>query len=83
LLAPEHVSELSGFTRRFFRHLFSRFPPGTVLVFDNFQEGAESGLPAILRDACDEIPSGINLLVLSRTEPPLLSRSWKRAKPWA
>jgi ATP/maltotriose-dependent transcriptional regulator MalT/DNA-binding SARP family transcriptional activator len=70
LLAAEHLSDLTGFTRRFFRQLFSALPQGTALVFDNFQEASESGLSTILRDACAEIPQGINVLVVSRTEPP-------------
>lgn len=70
LLAPEHLSDLPGFARRFFRQMFTRLAPGTVVVFDNFQEASDSGLSAILRDACAETPQGMNVVVVSRTEPP-------------
>jgi LuxR family maltose regulon positive regulatory protein len=40
LLTPEYPADLPGFTRRFFRALYVRLPPGAVLVLDNFQEAA-------------------------------------------
>jgi ATP/maltotriose-dependent transcriptional regulator MalT len=69
-LAPEHLSDLPGFARRFFRQLFARYADGAILVFDNFQEVAEPGLTSILREACAETPPCANIMVLSRTEPP-------------
>jgi ATP/maltotriose-dependent transcriptional regulator MalT/DNA-binding SARP family transcriptional activator len=71
LLASEHRSDLADFSRRFFRYLFSQLPAGVVLVLDNFQEAADSGLSVIVRDACAEIPPGMNLVVISRCEPSL------------
>jgi LuxR family maltose regulon positive regulatory protein len=71
LLTPELLSELSGFSRRFFRELFGRMPRPAVLVLDNYQEvPARSSFHSILRDAVEELPEGLCIMVLSRTEPP-------------
>ena len=40
LLLSEHLPDLTGFTRRFFRDLCGRLPAGSVLVLDNYQEVA-------------------------------------------
>lgn len=66
---PEHGLDLPAFTRLFFRQYFAAIEPGTIVVFDNFQEAAEAGLAAILRDAQGEIPDGITIMVISRVEP--------------
>jgi LuxR family transcriptional regulator, maltose regulon positive regulatory protein len=71
LLTPEYLADLPGFCRRFFRALFERMPANAALVLDNFQEaGAGSPLHEIVRDALAEIRDGLNLIVLSRTDPP-------------
>jgi LuxR family maltose regulon positive regulatory protein len=70
LLSAEHMSDLGGFTRRFFRQLFSRFTGRAVVVLDNFQEASESGLASILSNACLEIPRGVTVLIVSRNHPP-------------
>jgi ATP/maltotriose-dependent transcriptional regulator MalT/DNA-binding SARP family transcriptional activator len=70
LLLPEHLSDLTGFTRRFFRRLFSSLPEGAVLVLDNFQEADEAQLAPVVLAASAEVPHGSNILVLSRCDPP-------------
>jgi LuxR family maltose regulon positive regulatory protein len=71
LLTPEYLPDLSGFTRRFFRQLFARLQPSSVLVFDNYHTvPLASVLHAIMRDALEEVPDGICVIVTSRTEPP-------------
>ena len=71
LLMPEHLNDLSRFTRRFFRELYNRLPIPSALVLDNYQEvGAESAFHAVIETALEEIPAGINLIVVSRAEPP-------------
>jgi len=76
VLVAEHLTDLRLFTQRFFRHLFGLLPHSSVLVLDNFQEAAESGLSAILRSACAEIPEGINVIAISRTAPaPVLAEA--------
>jgi len=39
-LTPEYLHDIPGFTRRFFRELFSRLPNPSMLVLDNLQEVA-------------------------------------------
>ncbi len=71
LLTAEYVSDLGGFGRRFFRDLFARMPRPSVLVLDNYQEtAASSSLHAIFREAFEEIPEGVNVIIISREPPP-------------
>lgn len=71
LLTPEYLPDLTGFTRRFFRTLLASVPATTVLVLDNYQEAApESIFHTIIQGAVAEFPAGINLLAISRTDPP-------------
>ncbi len=68
---PQVLLDLRGYSRRFFRELFSRLRAQAVLVFDNFEEAsAAPALVEILRAASDEIPHRSNLIVISRTDPP-------------
>ena len=68
LLTPEYFLDVAGFSRRFFRELFSRVPEGTCIVLDNQQEAGEA-INKILVAAVAEIPRGMNLLVISREQP--------------
>ena len=71
LLTPEHLGDVAGFSRRYFRELFSRLPEGSTLVLDNCQEvPAEQPFHELLAEAVDEVPPGITLLVASRRDPP-------------
>lgn len=71
LLTPEYLPDLRGFARRFFRDLFARLGPDTVLVLDNFQEAAEgSAFQRVWAEALAQLPDGVNAVVLSRAEPP-------------
>jgi ATP/maltotriose-dependent transcriptional regulator MalT/DNA-binding SARP family transcriptional activator len=71
LLAPEYLADMEGFTRRFFRELFSRLPPLCMLVFDNYHVvPAASVLHEIMRTAIDEVPSDAAIIITSRLEPP-------------
>jgi ATP/maltotriose-dependent transcriptional regulator MalT/DNA-binding SARP family transcriptional activator len=73
LLTPEHLADLSGFSRRFFRELYARLPRPAVLVLDDSQEVlAESTFHALLVDSASEIPEGLNVILISRGEPPSL-----------
>src|SRR5215510_12799443 len=38
LLTPEYLPDLEGFARKFFRELYARLGPSSVVVFDNHQE---------------------------------------------
>lgn len=71
LLAPEHGGDLEGFARRFFRALFARLDSDAAMVLDNFQEVADddAGFHRLVKAAVGEIPPGITVFVLSRSEP--------------
>lgn len=69
LLTPEYLSDLEGFTRRFFREFLGRLPRGGCLVLDNFQEVREDSVfHQVLRMGLREIPPERNLIIISRTE---------------
>ena len=71
LLTPEFQQDLDGFSRRFFRELFARLPERALLVLDNVQEvPAASSFQIVLEALLEEIPEGINVLCISRTDPP-------------
>jgi ATP/maltotriose-dependent transcriptional regulator MalT len=70
-LTPEHLPGLMTFTRRFFEELYRRMGAPAIWVLDNYQEvPADSPLHEVLRVACESLPDGIRVVVLSRTEPP-------------
>ncbi len=71
LLTPEYLPDLPGFARRFFRQLYSLLPATATLVLDNYQEvDAGSIFHGVMQEALAELRDGINVIVISRTEPP-------------
>lgn len=71
LLTPEYLADLTGFTRRYFRDLFSRLARDATLVIDDFHVSADdSQLTSLMATAFCEIPEGITVIVVSRGEPP-------------
>lgn len=71
LLTPEYLPDIEGFTRRFFRKAYASLPSGSLIVFDNYQEvEAESPFHPVMAWASSEIPEGVRVMVLSRSEPP-------------
>lgn len=71
LLTPEYQHDLEGFSRRYFRTLFTLLPERSVVVLDNYQE-VEAGLlfHELVAQAIAEIPSGSVLVAISRRDPP-------------
>ena len=68
---PEHLSDLPGFARLFFRAFFARLPVGLTLVLDNYQEAPEGdALDEILRQAIAEVPPGNSVIAISRVGAP-------------
>ena len=68
---PEHLSDLPGFARLFFRAFFSQLPEGLTLVLDNYQEAPEgTALDEILRQAIAEVPLGNSVIAISRMAAP-------------
>jgi ATP/maltotriose-dependent transcriptional regulator MalT/DNA-binding SARP family transcriptional activator len=62
---------LAVFTRRYFEQVCERLQAPCALVLDNYEKVAPQGaLHEVLRELVDALPEGINLIVLSRGEPP-------------
>lgn len=71
LLTEEYLADLEGFAHRFMRDLFLRLPSGALLVLDNYHAlPVDSPLHAMLNAGFAEIPDDVNVLVISRDEPP-------------
>ena len=70
-LTPEYLPGLLTFTRRFFETLSQRLGPPALIVLDDYHEvPAEAPLHEVVREAAESLPSGLSLLVLSRSDPP-------------
>jgi DNA-binding SARP family transcriptional activator len=71
LLTPEYSLGIPTFTLRYFEELCSRFKAPFLFVFDNYQEvPPESALHEVMANALSHIPEGMNVLVMSRNDPP-------------
>ncbi|OGP55444.1 MAG: hypothetical protein A2Y65_02360 [Deltaproteobacteria bacterium RBG_13_52_11] len=71
LLTAEYLPGLNAFTLGYFEEMFSRLKRPGVLVFDNYQDVPEPSLfHEVLRDGLSRIPPGINVILVSRGEPP-------------
>jgi len=70
-LTPEYLHDVEGFSRRFFRELFSRLPEGATLALDNYQEvSAEKAFHRLIAHAVEEVPQGTTVIAISRRDPP-------------
>src|SRR5438067_171528 len=68
---PEYLSDLAAFTRRYLREFFALFPPGSLLVVDNFHEApADAPWRFAFSEGIRELPPGLNILFISRMPPP-------------
>jgi ATP/maltotriose-dependent transcriptional regulator MalT/DNA-binding SARP family transcriptional activator len=66
----EPQQDLARFSRSFCRDLFTLLAPRCVLVLDNFHEArTPPERRAALVQGLEEIPDGINVVVISRTDP--------------
>lgn len=71
LFTAEYLGGVTTYTRNFFRQLYARLPPSGVVVFDNYQDApAEAAIHGALQCGFAEIPRGISVIVISRTDPP-------------
>ena len=68
-LTPEYLADLSEFARRYFRQFFRLLKLPSLLVLDNCQEALSERLGVVLREACMEVPEGLRVIVISRTDP--------------
>ena len=71
LLTPEYLQGLPIFTQRYFENLSNRLKIPSALIFDNYQEvPPNSSLHEIILNSLSRVPEGINIILISRTEPP-------------
>jgi LuxR family maltose regulon positive regulatory protein len=70
-LTPEYMLGLPTFTLRYFENFCSRLKSPHVIVFENYQQvPVESGLHELLSYGLSAIPANINVIAISRREPP-------------
>lgn len=70
-LTREFADALGVFTRNFFREFYGLLPAESMIVLDNVHDAQDSeAFQLILKRACEELPFGINLCVISRSDPP-------------
>ena len=66
-LTPEFVFGVASFSRGYFRELYAGLESPFVLVLDNYQEVADTSLlHEIVCDACEEMPEGGHIVLVSR-----------------
>ncbi len=71
LLTPEYLGGIPTFTQRFFENLYRRLKPPFAVVFDNYQDvPEESPLHGVMQNGLALVPEGIQVIILSRNEPP-------------
>jgi ATP/maltotriose-dependent transcriptional regulator MalT/DNA-binding SARP family transcriptional activator len=71
LLTPEYLQDIPTFTQRYFENLCGRLKVPSVLVFDNYHElPPNSPLHEIILNVLSRIPERINVILISRSEPP-------------
>ena len=71
LLTPEYMLGIPTFTKRYFEDLYSRLHIPFVVVLDNYQKVSETSLlHDVIRNGLSVIPEGINVIIISRSEPP-------------
>jgi len=70
-LTPEYLLNLPVFSRRYFEQVYQRLQAPCALVLDNYQEvSRDATLHEVMREVLECVPAGINVIVLSRAEPP-------------
>ena len=71
LLTPEYRLGVETFARRYFENLFQRLEAPCWIVFDNYQEvPTDSDIAQIMYRAIEQLPRGITMTVISRSNPP-------------
>ena len=71
LLTPEYLLGIPTFALRYFENLYARLKPPFIIVLDNYQLVAgDSGFHDLMCQGLSVIPEGINVIALSRLDPP-------------
>ncbi len=76
-LTPEQLPTLGMFARRYFQALFASFRHPAMLVFDNYHAlPPDSPLHEIMREGLAGLPSNVNVVFVSRSDPPAEFARW-------
>jgi ATP/maltotriose-dependent transcriptional regulator MalT len=68
---PEPEQDIARFARTYFREFFNVLPRPTVIVLDSFQEARTTPeLRGAFAHALEEVPDGITVIAISRSDPP-------------
>ena len=68
---PEPEQDIARFARTYFREFFNVLPRPTVIVLDSFQDARTSPeLRGAFAHALEEVPDGITVIAISRSDPP-------------
>ena len=68
---PAIASDLTSFSRRYFREFYARLKTPLVVVLDNYQELADrSPSHDLVRIACEETPENCHIVIVSREACP-------------
>ena len=75
-LTPEFSQGITAFAKRYFRELYQHLEVPFLIVLDNYQDVAEdAALHEAIRVACNELPQGGRIVIISRKEcPPAMAR---------
>lgn len=68
-LSAEHLLDLPGFARHFFRDFFLLLVPNSVVVLDNCHDVDAPIFATILRIAAEQVPQDVRLICVSRVAP--------------
>lgn len=67
----EYLAGLSAFSVNYFRELFHKVEPDSVIVLDNYQDAGEDvPLHEVIQAASSEVPHNVQLILISRQDPP-------------
>jgi ATP/maltotriose-dependent transcriptional regulator MalT/DNA-binding SARP family transcriptional activator len=70
-IATENLFNLPEFALIFFRELFDQLKKPFIIVLDNYHEvPTDAIIHDLINAGLEQVPGGLNLLILSRTEPP-------------
>ena len=71
LLTSEYIHGIPVFTKRYFEEFFRRLKPPYTIILDNYQEAPlDSELSELLAKGFSSVPENINVIIISRNEPP-------------
>lgn len=71
LLTTEYQQDITKYSRNYFEKLYLRLETGSFIIFDNYQEiDTDSALPELLTKASENIPQGLRIIFISRSDPP-------------